>query len=120
MKENKEIAKAQEEYEYLVGDERERRLAELHEKAIRDENDAYACGEERGKEEGEKIGIEKGEKIGIEKGQKIGRKQGEKIGIEQGRAIMQQEIDKKLLEKGISVKDIIEATGLTKTQIKTL
>ena len=37
MKENKEIRKAQEELEYLSGDEEERRIAELREKAIRDE-----------------------------------------------------------------------------------
>ena len=37
MKENKEIRKAKEELEYLTGDEEERRLAELREKAIRDE-----------------------------------------------------------------------------------
>ena len=37
MEENKEIKKAQEELEYLTGDEEERRLAFLREKAIRDE-----------------------------------------------------------------------------------
>ena len=37
MKENKEIRKAKEELEYLTGDEEARRLAELREKAIRDE-----------------------------------------------------------------------------------
>ena len=37
MKENEEIRKANEELEYLTGDAEERRLAELREKAIRDE-----------------------------------------------------------------------------------
>ena len=37
MEENKEIKKAQEELEYLTGDEEERRIAFLREKAIRDE-----------------------------------------------------------------------------------
>ena len=37
MKENEEIRKAQEELEYLTGDEEEKRLAELREKVIRDE-----------------------------------------------------------------------------------
>ena len=37
MKENEEIRKAKEELEYLTGDEEVRRLAELREKAIRDE-----------------------------------------------------------------------------------
>lgn len=52
MKENKEIRKAQEELEYLSGDEEERRIAELREKAIRDE----VTNIEGAKEEGIKQG----------------------------------------------------------------
>ena len=37
MEVNKEIKKAKEELEYLTGDEAQRRIAELREKAIRDE-----------------------------------------------------------------------------------
>ena len=37
MGKNKEIKKAQEEYEYLTGEENERRIAFLMDKAIRDE-----------------------------------------------------------------------------------
>ena len=49
MKENEEIRKAKEELEYLTGDEEARRLAELREKAIRDEmtNINYAKREEK-------------------------------------------------------------------------
>lgn len=54
MKKNKEIKKAQEEYEYLVGDEAERRLAFLREKAIRDETSIYDAGYHKGEELGEK------------------------------------------------------------------
>lgn len=53
MKENKEIRKAQEELEYLSGDEEVRRIAELREKKIRDE----ITNLEGAKEEGEKKGI---------------------------------------------------------------
>ena len=48
MEKNKEIKKAQEEYEYLVGDEAERRLAFLREKAIRDETSIYDAGYHKG------------------------------------------------------------------------
>ena len=54
--------------------------------------------------EGEAIGLEKGEAIGLEKG-----KMEEKV-----------EIALKLLEKGISVEDITDMTGLTKQQIEQL
>ena len=54
MNQNKEIKKAQEEYEYLIGEESERRIAFLREKAIRDEHAIYEGGvkngEARGKE----------------------------------------------------------------------
>lgn len=54
MKENKEIKKAQEELEYLTGDEEIRRLAELREKAIRDEVTNINAAKRKGIEEGEK------------------------------------------------------------------
>ena len=44
MNQNKEIKKAQEEYEYLIGEESERRIAFLREKAIRDEHAIYEGG----------------------------------------------------------------------------
>ncbi len=54
MKENKEIRKAKEEYEYLTGDAAERRLAFLRDKAIRDEKSIRQGGREEGREEGKK------------------------------------------------------------------
>lgn len=51
MKENEEIKKANEEYEYLTGDAAERRLAFLRDKAIRDEKSIRQGGREEGKKE---------------------------------------------------------------------
>ena len=51
MKENEEIKKANEEYEYLTGDEAERRLALLREEAIRDEKTMLRGSREEGKKE---------------------------------------------------------------------
>ena len=54
IEKNKLVKKAQKDYEYLTGDEAIRRLQELREKAILDENSAYATGKSRGKAIGEK------------------------------------------------------------------
>ena len=54
MKENEEIKKANEEYEYLTGDEAERRLALLREEAIRDEKTMLKGSREEGIEIGKK------------------------------------------------------------------
>ncbi len=54
MIENEYIQKAEEELEYLTGDEAERRLAFLREKAIRDEVDAISTAKEEGIEQGQK------------------------------------------------------------------
>lgn len=51
MKENKEIKKANDEYEYLTGEAEERRLAFLRDKAIRDEKSMREAGREEGREE---------------------------------------------------------------------
>ena len=74
MEKNKEIKKAQEELEYLSGDEEARRIAELREKAIRDE----------------------------------------------GEINKSMEIAKKLKNMNIEIKQIEEATGLTKEEIENL
>ncbi len=52
MKENKKIKEAKEELEYLTGDEEIRRLAELREKAIRDEVTNINAARRKGTEEG--------------------------------------------------------------------
>ncbi len=93
---NKNIKKAEEELEYLTGDEETRRLAYLREKAIRDEIDAMSKARREGKAEGIAEGIEKGR---IEE-QKI--------------------LAKKMLEENININTIIKITGLTKEEIEKL
>ena len=58
MSKNEYVRKAQEEFEYLTGDEETRRLAYLRDKAIRDEADAIGTARRKGIEEGKKEGIE--------------------------------------------------------------
>ncbi len=88
------IEKAQKNLEKLSQDEHERYLAELREKHVRDQKSIERYGYERGLKEGEK------------KGRTDGRKE-EKL-----------EIAKKLSEKGYSVEQIAEITGLTESEIK--
>ncbi len=54
MSENENIKKAEEEFEYLTGDEETKRLAYLREKAIRDEMAAMAKAKREGKTESQK------------------------------------------------------------------
>lgn len=56
--ENEKIKKAQEELDYLTGDEEERRLAELREKAIKDEISGLNCARKEG-EKNSKLDIAK-------------------------------------------------------------
>lgn len=98
MSKNKEIKKAQEEYEYLTGEEAERRIAFLREKAIRDETSIFDAG----KDIGFKDGIEKG----IEKG------------IKQGKEKEQKEIVKSMLKEKLPIETIIKITKLSKIEIE--
>ena len=92
MVDNKYVKKAEKELEYLSGDEETRRLAELREKAIRDELAAIAQARDEGKSEGISLGIIQ-----------------DKI-----------EIAKKMLAKEMDIALIIELTGLTKEKIEKL
>ena len=120
MQENEQIKKANEEYEYLTGEEAERRLAFLVDKAKKDESNmiegARQEGIEQGIEQGKKEGIEQGKKEGIEQGKQEGRKQG----IEEGLKKAQIEMAKKLLKKEMLVEEIEEITKLTKEEIEKL
>ena len=117
MKENKAIKKANEEYEYLIGDEEERRLAYLIDKNKKDQNTQIAGaiekGLRRGLQQGKKEGIKQGRKEGVVQGLEQGRKEG----VEQGKKAML-ETAKKLLNKGMSVEEVQEITNLTAEEMK--
>lgn len=136
----KEIKKAQEEYEYLTGDEEERRIAFLREKAIRDENSIFDAGKDigfksgeehgikKGKKEGIEIGKEQGIEIGKERGIEIGREQGIEIGKEQGIEIGKEqgieqnkkEIANSMLKENIPIETIMKVTKLSREEIEKL
>ena len=81
MEENKAIKKAIGELEQVSGDEKIRRIAELKEKYIRDEQASL----EYAKDEGYKTGKEEGMKAGIEEGMKAGKEEGMKAGRNEGK-----------------------------------
>ena len=110
MKENKEIKKANDEYEYLTGEAAERRLAFLRDKAIRDEKSMLEGAREQAIKEGREKGIREGRKQGREEGREKGREEGERK--------KQIEIAKRLLNMGIRIEDIEKATELTKEEIE--
>ena len=90
MEENEEIKEAMEELEEISKDEQLRRIAELKEKAIRDEQN----------------------------GLRHARQDGIKEGIEKGMNQEKRKIARKLKEKNWEVQEIIEITGLTKEEIE--
>ena len=96
VKENEEIGKAKKVLEEISQDEHERYLAELRQKYIMD------------KKAIEDAGFDKGLETGIQRGMKMGKEE-EKI-----------DIAKKMIEKNMEIKDIMELTDLTEEEIKSL
>ena len=94
MSKNKEIKKAQEEYEYLTGDEEERRIAFLREKALRDENSIFDAGKD------------------------IGRKEGKEEGKEEGKKEEKKEIAKSMLKEKMPIETIMKVTKLSREEIE--
>ena len=79
---------------------------------------------EDGEKSGEKIGFVKGEKSGFTKGEKSGEKigfvKGETAGLAKGAAQKQQEIARNLMQLGLDLAQIRQATGLTAEEIEKL
>ena len=121
MKENEELKEAVEKLEAISEDENMRRVAELREKAIRDEiwfkESGRKMGIKEGREEGLKQGRKKGIQEGIQEGIKQGLEQGKEQGLEEGKKMKNIENAKKMLEKKIPIETIMEITGLTKEEI---
>lgn len=105
VKKNKEIEKANEEWEYLTGDEEIKRLEFLKFKAECDKASREAYIVEVASKEAREQGMQQGMKQGIEQGVKEGEK---------NKAV---EIAKKMLKKGTDIKLIKEFTDLKEQEI---
>ena len=90
---NEEIKKAKEQLDKISQDKKERRLAELREKAIKDEMAIRDSGYNEGRKEGIEEGLKKGKKA-------------EKKSIAQN--ILEMKIDKKTISKvtGLTIDEI--------------
>ena len=113
VKKNKEIEKANEEWEYLTGDEEIKRLEFLKFKAECDKasREAYIV------EVASKEAREKGMKQGMKQGMQQGMKQGIEQGVKEGEKNKAVEIAKKMLKKGTDIKLIKEFTDLKEQEI---
>ena len=98
MEENKNIKKAIEELEQVSGNEKLRRIAELKEKYIRDEQASIEYAQNVGYKDGYKNGEEKG----IKKGMKEGIKK----------------TAQNMLKENVNVELISKVTGLSKEEIE--
>ncbi len=101
MEKNEDIKEAVEELEIMSRSEKLRRMAELREKAIRDEHAAL----EYATEEGMKNGLEQGLKQGLQQGLEQGKiEQNKKI----ARNMIKEKIDKEVISKvtGLSIEEI--------------
>ena len=105
---NEEIKKAKEQLDKISQDENERRLAELREKAVRDEMAIRDSGIKEGYKKGRKEGEKKGEEKGFIEGKKNGAWE-EKISIA-----------KNMLKANIDKKTISEVTGLNIDEIENM
>jgi predicted transposase/invertase (TIGR01784 family) len=103
-----EVKKAVGKLMELSADERTRMLAESREK-LQWDIDSIKHG---AREEGVEIGVKKGRKEGVEIGVKKGR--------EEGREEAQLAIARNLLSLGLSIENIVHATGLSPDEIRTL
>ena len=98
MEKNEEIKEAMEDLERLSKIKKLRRIAELKEKAIRDEENGLRHAKEEGIAEGKKLGLEEGRAIG-EKSKQL-------------------EIARNLLQEGMSIEKVSTIVGLTKEEIE--
>ena len=98
MEKNEEIREAMEDLERLSKIKKLRRIAELKEKAIRDEENGLRHAKEEGIAEGKKLGLEEGRAIG-EKSKQL-------------------EIARNLLQEGMSIEKVSTIVGLTKEEIE--
>ena len=117
-KEDKKLEEAIERLEYISGDEELRRLAELREKFILDEESEREAVREEAREEGLEEGRKEGIREGIKEGIKEGIEQGIRQGIKQGKEEILKETTKRLLNIKMPIKQIMQITDLSEEEIE--
>ena len=118
VEKNEGVKKAKEKLEEISNDEIMQRLADWKEAAERDEMSVRSMAMRRGLEEGREKGLKEGRKEGIKEGIKEGRREGKKEGKEEGKKEAIYEMAKKMKERNIDIKLIMELTKLNKEEIE--
>ena len=110
VEKNEGVKKAKEKLEEISNDEIMQRLADWKEAAERDEMSVRSMAMRRGLEEGREKGLKEGRKEGRREGKKEGKEEGKKEAI--------YEMAKKMKERNIDIKLIMELTKLNKEEIE--
>ena len=87
---------------------------------LRDYKNGLATAKKQGIALGKDLGRQEGIELGTKKGIALGRQEGIELGTEKGIALTSRKIALSLKEMGMSVPDIIKATGLSAEEIKKL
>ena len=95
---NKYFQQARKELEYLSGDEAFQRIVEARARFLEDQEVQTRAARDEGLSEGKKIG--------------------ETIGLQKGKTEMTFKIAKKMKDKNMPIKEIMELTGLSKEEIE--
>ncbi|MCP4686671.1 MAG: hypothetical protein GY859_01395 [Desulfobacterales bacterium] len=99
--------------EEMSADEKERYLADMNERALKNKNSELGAARRKGI----KIGLKKGIEEGREEGEKIGLKKG----IEEGRKEVNKKIAANMISMGaFSMEQISQATGLRMEEVRRL
>ena len=99
-------------YYSITASEEFREIERMREKARHDEAQALYNAEQKG--------IQKGMQEGIQKGIQEGRQKGMQEGIQQGISERNIEIAKNLVKLGMTLQQIVTATGLTAEEVENL
>ena len=128
MQENESVKIATQELAQVSEDLVNQRIAELREKARRDDKALFNTGKRIGREEAEKElnqriaelqeKARRDDKALFNTGKRIGREEGLTQGTENGQKLAKEQIAKKLLTLNVPIEKITEATGLSIEEIQ--
>ncbi|OFW77924.1 MAG: hypothetical protein A2201_08820 [Alicyclobacillus sp. RIFOXYA1_FULL_53_8] len=110
------MQKAMTTLEFLSHDEETRRLYEERQRALRD----YASDMEGSKEDGRQEGRQEGWREGLQEGRHEGLQEGRQEGRQEGAHAKTLEFARKMLDKGASLEDVVDMTGLSSAEIQKL
>ena len=111
-------------YYSITASEEFREIERMREKARHDEaqalHNAEQKGIQKGMQEGMRKGMQEGMQEGMRKGIQEGMQEGMRKGMQQGISERNIEIAKNLVKLGMTLQQIVTATGLTKEEVEKL